>query len=57
MSALSEWDKGILQLILESLKSKINYCDSCTEEREVKAYKAYGDTFYWCADCNEENND
>jgi hypothetical protein len=57
MSALSKWDKGILQLILESLKSKINYCDSCTEEREVKAYKAYGDTFYWCADCNEENND
>jgi transposase-like protein len=54
MSALSEHDLGILSLILESLNSKLNYCDSCTEEREVKAYNVHGDTFYWCADCNEE---
>jgi hypothetical protein len=32
----------------------ITYCDSCTEEREIKTYQAYGNTFYWCSDCNEE---
>jgi hypothetical protein len=32
----------------------ITYCDSCTEEREVKTYEVYANKFYWCVDCDEE---
>lgn len=32
----------------------LTLCDSCTEEREVKAYLAAEIVFYWCEDCKEE---
>lgn len=31
----------------------LGYCDSCTEEREVKGYEVEGADFYWCEDCAE----
>jgi hypothetical protein len=31
-----------------------DYCDSCTEEAEVKPYKVDIVTFYWCENCKEE---
>ena len=31
-----------------------NYCDSCTEEAEVKPYQMGIVTFYWCENCKEE---
>jgi hypothetical protein len=31
-----------------------DYCDSCTEEAEVKPYKVDVVTFYWCENCKEE---
>ena len=31
-----------------------SFCDSCTEEREVKAYLSAEIIFYWCEDCKEE---
>jgi hypothetical protein len=30
-----------------------NYCDSCTEEKEIKPYQVDTITFYWCDDCKE----
>ena len=32
----------------------ITFCDSCTEEREVKAYLSAELVFYWCQDCKDE---
>jgi hypothetical protein len=34
-----------------------DYCDSCTEEAEVKPYSIDSVTFYWCDDCKEEENE
>ena len=31
-----------------------SYCDSCTEETEVKPYQIDPITFYWCDNCKEE---
>lgn len=31
-----------------------DYCDSCTEEVEVKPYQVDAITFYWCDNCKEE---
>ena len=30
-----------------------DYCDSCTEEAEVKSYEVKLETFYWCDNCKE----
>ena len=32
----------------------ITFCDSCTEEREVKTYLSAEVVFFWCEDCKEE---
>jgi hypothetical protein len=31
-----------------------DYCDSCTDEAEVKPYEVDLVTFYWCDNCKEE---
>lgn len=35
----------------------IGDCDSCTEEKEIKEYRNdYGVHFWWCKDCEEEDD-
>jgi len=29
------------------------FCDSCTEEKEIKNHKIDGIDFYWCEECSE----
>jgi len=31
-----------------------SFCDSCTDEAEVKPYEVDLVTFYWCDNCKEE---
>ena len=33
----------------------ISFCDSCTDEKEVTEIKDRGESFYWCAECKEED--
>jgi hypothetical protein len=38
--------------------SKIrDYCDSCTEEADVRPYSIKSETFYWCDNCKEGEGD
>ena len=32
----------------------ISTCDSCCQEREVAPYRLEAVTFYWCAECRDE---
>jgi hypothetical protein len=32
-------------------------CDSCGEKGVVQRYEKYDDIYFWCADCNEEDDD
>lgn len=32
----------------------ITFCDSCTEEKEIKSYLYTEIIFYWCEDCKDE---
>lgn len=35
----------------------ITFCDSCTDEKEVKEYKGEGGIpFWWCDECKEEDD-
>lgn len=29
-------------------------CDSCTQEEEIAPYRLEAVTFYWCAECRDE---
>ena len=39
------------------MKVTRDYCDSCTEEAEVKPYSIDSVTFYWCNNCKEGESD